>query len=42
LRLLRPRFIPPPWQRDVREQVNRVQKVLESANIKLTSVAMDM
>jgi transposase len=54
--LLKPSFIPPPWQRDLRELtryrtsfvrervnlVNRVQKVLESANIKLASVASDI
>jgi transposase len=54
--LLKPSFIPPPWQRDLRELtryrtsfvrervnlVNRVQKVLESANIKLASVATDI
>jgi transposase len=54
--LLRPSFVPPPAQRDVRELVrhrttliaeratlcNRVQKVLEGANIKLACVATDV
>lgn len=54
--LLRPSFVPPPAQRDLRELVrhrstliaeratlcNRVQKVLEGANIKLASVATDV
>jgi transposase len=54
--LLRPSFIPPEGQRDLRELtryrstfvreratlINRVQKVLESANIKLASVATDV
>ncbi len=54
--LLRPSFIPPAWQRQVREltryrtslieersrSINRVQKTLEDANIKLASVASDL
>jgi transposase len=54
--LLKPSFIPPPGQRELRELtrartsfvrersnlVNRLQKVLESANIKLGSVAADI
>jgi transposase len=54
--LLKPSFIPPVGQRELRELtrersnfvrervnlVNRVQKVLESANIKLASVATDV
>jgi|DewCreStandDraft_4_1066084.scaffolds.fasta_scaffold33154_2 transposase len=54
--LVRPSFIPPVAQRDLRELtryrstfvreratlVNRVQKLLESANIKLSSVATDV
>ena len=54
--LLRPRFVPPPAQRELRDLVrfrttriaeratlcNRVQKVLEGANIKLASVATDV
>src|ERR1051326_920669 len=54
--LLKPSFIPPLGQRELRELtryrtsfvrervnlVNRVQKVLESANIKLASVATDI
>jgi transposase len=54
--LLKPSFIPPVGQRELRELtrsrttfvqeratlVNRVQKVLESANIKLASVASDV
>jgi transposase len=54
--LVRPSFIPPPHQRDLRELTrhrtnfvreratlsNRVQKVLESANLKLASVASDV
>jgi transposase len=54
--LLKPSFIPPPGQRELRELtrartsfvrersnlVNRLQKVLESANIKLASVASDI
>lgn len=54
--LLKPSFIPPPGQRELRELtryrttfvreraslVNRVQKVLEGANIKLASVASDV
>ncbi len=54
--LLKPSFIPPAGQRELRELtrhrsnfvrervnlVNRVQKVLESANIKLASVATDV
>jgi len=54
--LLRPSFIPPVEQRDLRDLtrhrsnfirervnlVNRVQKVLEAANIKLSSVASDV
>jgi len=54
--LVRPSFIPPRQQRDLRELtryrttfvreratlVNRVQKVLESANLKLASVATDV
>src|SRR6266699_2293738 len=54
--LLRPSFVPPPWQREVREltryrtslieercrAVNRLQKILEGANIKLASVASDV
>jgi transposase len=54
--LLRPSFVPPPWQREVREltryrssvteersrTINRVQKILEDANIKLSSVATDL
>jgi len=54
--LLRPSFIPPVEQRDLRDLtrhrsnfirervnlVNRVQKVLEAANIKLASVASDV
>jgi transposase len=54
--LLRPSFIPPVWQREVRELtrsrtsvteertrvINRVQKLLEDANIKLASVASDL
>lgn len=54
--LLKPRFIPPRAQRDLRDltryrtklvqersrEVNRVQKLLEGANIKLASVATDV
>ena len=54
--LLRPSFIPPKPQRDLRDLirhrqnfvrersnlVNRIQKVLEAANIKLASVATDI
>ena len=54
--LLRPSFVPAPWQREVREltryrtslieercrTVNRLQKILEGANIKLASVASDV
>ncbi len=54
--LLRPSFIPPVEQRDLRDLtrhrsnfirervnlINRVQKVLEAANIKLASVASDV
>jgi transposase len=54
--LLRPSFIPPRWQRAVRDLtrsrtsateertrvINRVQKLLEDANIKLASVASDL
>ncbi|HEY7127669.1 MAG TPA: IS110 family transposase [Ktedonobacterales bacterium] len=54
--LLRPSFIPPAWQREVRDLtrsrisateertrvINRVQKLLEDANIKLASVASDL
>ena len=54
--LVRPSFIPPRPQRDLRDLtrtrcslvrervsvVNRVQKVLEGANIKLSSVASDV
>ncbi len=54
--LLRPSFIPPAWQREVREltryrttlvreraaEVNRIQKTLEGANIKLAGVASDV
>jgi transposase len=54
--LLRPSFIPPLWQREVRDLtrsrtslveersrvINRVQKLLEDANIKLASVASDL
>jgi transposase len=54
--LLKPSFIPPKGQRELRELtryrtsfireranlINRVQKVLESANIKLASVATDV
>lgn len=54
--LLRPSFIPPAGQRELREltrhranfvrervnMINRVQKVLEGANIKLSSVATDI
>jgi transposase len=54
--LLRPSFIPPPAQRELRDLtrhrsnfirarsvlVNRVQQVLESANIKLAAVATDV
>ena len=54
--LLRPSFVHPAWQREVREltryrtrlieersrAVNRLQKILEGANIKLTSVASDV
>lgn len=54
--LLKPSFIPPPGQRELRELtrartnfvrersnlVNRLQKVLESANIKLSSVVADI
>lgn len=54
--LLRPSFVPPPAQREMRELVryrttlireratlcNRVQKVLEGANIKLACVATDV
>jgi transposase len=54
--LLKPSFVPPPAQRDLRDLtrqrtklgeertrvVNRIQKVLESANIKLASVASDV
>jgi len=54
--LLRPSFIPPPWQRQLRDLtrsrtslieersrvINRVQKLLEDANIKLASVASDL
>ncbi len=54
--LLRPSFIPPAWQRELREltryrttlvreraaEVNRIQKTLEGANIKLAGVASDV
>jgi transposase len=54
--LLRPSFVPPGWQREVRDltryrtslieersrAVNRLQKTLEDANIKLASVASDL
>lgn len=54
--LLRPSFVPPPAQRELRELVryrttliaeratlcNRIQKLLEGANIKLASVATDV
>jgi transposase len=54
--LLRPSFIPPVWQRQLRDltrsrtslieersrAINRVQKLLEDANIKLASVASDL
>jgi transposase len=54
--LLRPSFIPPPAQRELRDLtrhrsnfirarsvlINRVQQVLESANIKLAAVATDV
>ena len=54
--LLRPSFVPPAWQREVRELtryrmtlsqersrlINRLQKTLEDANIKLASVASDV
>ena len=54
--LLRPSFVPPAWQRAVREltryrtsvieersrTINRMQKILEDANIKLASVATDL
>jgi len=54
--LVRPSFIPPPHQRELRELTrhrtnfvreratlsNRVQKVLESANLKLAAVASDV
>lgn len=54
--LLRPSFVPPGWQREVRDltryrtslieersrAINRLQKVLEDANIKLASVATDL
>jgi len=54
--LLKPSFVPPPAQRELRDLVrhrstliaeratlcNRVQKVLEGANIKLASVATDV
>jgi transposase len=54
--LLHPSFIPPLWQREVRDLtrsrsslveersrvINRVQKLLEDANIKLASVASDL
>jgi len=54
--LVRPSFIPPPHQRELRELTrhrtnfvreratlsNRIQKVLESANLKLASVASDV
>lgn len=54
--LVRPSFIPPPHQRDLRELTrhrtnfvqaratlaNRVQKVLEGANIKLASIVSDV
>src|ERR671926_530090 len=54
--LLKPSFIPPAWQREVREltryrttlvreraaEVNRIQKTLEGANIKLAGVASDV
>lgn len=54
--LLRPSFVPPVWQREVRELtryrmslteertrlINRLQKTLEGANIKLASVASDV
>jgi transposase len=56
LGLLRPSFIPPPGQRELRELtrhrtgfiqerarlINRIQKVLESANIKLACVATNV
>jgi transposase len=56
LGLVKPSFIPPPAQRDLRDltryrvklvqerarEANRIQKVLESANIKLASVASDV
>lgn len=54
--LLHPSFIPPLWQRELRDLtrsrtslieersrvINRVQKLLEDANIKLASVASDL
>ncbi|MBO0792324.1 MAG: IS110 family transposase [Ktedonobacteraceae bacterium] len=54
--LLRPSFVPPAWQREVRELtryrislseersrlINRLQKTLEDANIKLASVVSDV
>jgi len=54
--LLRPSFVPPAWQREVREftryrsrvieersrTINRLQKILEDANIKLSSVATNL
>jgi transposase len=56
LGLVKPSFIPPPAQRELRDltryrvklvqerarEVNRIQKVLEGANIKLASVASDV
>ena len=54
--LLRPSFVPPAFQRELREltryrssvieersrTINRLQKVLEDTNIKLSAVATDM
>jgi transposase len=54
--LLRPSFVPPAWQRELREltryrtsvseersrTINRLQKILEDTNLKLSAVASDL
>jgi transposase len=54
--LLRPSFVPPTWQRELREltryrssvveersrTINRLQKILEDTNLKLSAVAPDL
>ncbi|WP_052567877.1 IS110 family transposase [Ktedonobacter racemifer] len=54
--LLRPSFVPPAWQRELREltryrsrvveersrTINRLQKILEDTNLKLSAVATDL